>query len=132
MEETNNGLILGNGPIRSFFRNPKYPILCDIDGHLVGAKSDKALSKKLSLLVLDESKQYDVINSTGEGWLLLAEAMVLSPVNFLKRKWTKLEIIRLYNSRTNKSDPNEKPYSEKSLSAKRFDRILRDIVEALV
>ncbi len=95
MEETNNGLILGDGPIRYFWRKPKYPILCSIDGHLVGAKSDKTLARKLSGLVLDESKQYDVINSTGEGWLLLPEAMVLSPVNFLNMKGTKLEFIRV-------------------------------------
>jgi hypothetical protein len=131
MEKTNNGLILGSGPIRYFWRKPTYPILCNIDGHMVGAKSDKILGKKLSLLVLDESKQYDVINSTGEGWLLLAESMVLSPVNFLKPKWTKLEIIRLYNNRINKPDPNEKPYSEKSLSAKKLKKIIRDLVDRL-
>jgi len=97
----------------------------------VGAKSEKTLAKKLSGLVLDKSKQYDVINSTGEGWLLMAEAMVLSPVNFLKRKWTKLEIVRLYNNRTHKPDPNEKPYSEKSLSTKRLEEIIRDLVDRL-
>lgn len=131
MEKANNGLILGNGPIRSFWRKPTYPIICNIEGHLVGAKSEKTLAKKLSGLVLDKSKQYDVINSTGEGWLLMAEAMVLSPVNFLKRKWTKLEIVRLYNNRTHKPDPNEKPYSEKSLSTKRLEEIIRDLVDRL-
>ncbi|MBL7189731.1 MAG: hypothetical protein ISS70_25665 [Phycisphaerae bacterium] len=130
MEKASNLLIQGNGPIRSFFRKPKYPILCEIEGHLIGAKSDKTLAKKLSLLELDDSKQYDVIDSTGEGWLLLIDHMVLSPVNFRKRRWTKLEIIRLFNNRANKSDPDEKPYSEKSLSAKKFDKIFRDIVEA--
>ena len=98
---------------------------------MIGAKSDRTLAKKLSLLELDDSKQYDVIDLTGEGWLLLTDHMVLSPVNFRKRRWTKLEIIRLFNNRTNKLDPDEKPYSEKSLSAKTLDKIFRNIVEAL-
>ena len=131
MEKANNPLIKGNGPIRSFFRKPKYPILCNVDGHLIGAKSDKTLAKELSALELKKDEQYDVIDSTGEGWLLLAEHMVLSPVNFRKRRWTKLEIIRLFNNRANKSGPDEKPYSEKSLSAKKFDKIIRDLVERL-
>ena len=131
MRKTNNILIQGNGPIRHFFRKPKYPILCDMNGRLIGAKSDNTLAKELSLLESDDSKQYDVIDSTGKGWLLLTEHMVLSPVNFRKRRWTKLDVIRLFNNRTNKSDPDEKPYSEKSLSAKKFDRIFRDLVERL-
>jgi GNAT superfamily N-acetyltransferase len=47
----------------------------------------------------------------------------------LKKKWTKLELIRLYNSRRNNADENI--YSEKSLSAKRFDKILSDITNLL-
>ena len=131
IKKANNILIQGNGPIRHFFRKPKYPILCEINGHLIGAKSDRTLAKKLSLLELDDSKQYDVIDLTGEGWLLLTDHMVLSPVNFRKKRWTKLEIIRLFNNRANKSDSDEKPYSEKSLSAKKIDKIFRYIVEAL-
>ena len=73
MEETNNPLIQGKGPIRSFFRKPKYPILCDIEGHLIAAKSDKTLARELSDLELKEDAQYDVVDSTGKGWLLLVE-----------------------------------------------------------
>ena len=131
MEKANNPLIKGNGPIRSFFRKPKYPILCNVDGHLIGAKSDKTLAKELSALELKKDEQYDVIDSTGKGWLLLTKHMVLSPLNFKKRRWTKLEVIRLFNDRTNKPDPDEKPYSEKSLSGKKHDRIFRDLVERL-
>jgi hypothetical protein len=131
MEKTNNPLIKDKGSTRSFFREPRYPILCNVDGHLIAAKSDKTLAKELSGLELREDAQYDVIDSTGEGWLLLVEVMVLSPLNFRKRRWTKLEIIRLFNNRTNKLDPDEKPCSEKLLSAKKFDRIFRDLVDRL-
>lgn len=131
MEKAKNPLIEGNGPIRSFFRNPKYPILCDVDGYLIAAKSDMTLAKELSGLELRENAKYDVIDLTGESWYLLTDSMILTPVTFRVKRWTKLEIIRLFNNRNNKLGPDEKPYSEKSLSAKKFDRIFRDLVERL-
>jgi hypothetical protein len=48
-----------------------------------------------------------------------------------KKKWFKKDIIALYNGRKNPiSDGNQ--YSDKSLSAKRFEKIFKDIVELLL
>jgi hypothetical protein len=73
---------------------------------------------------------YETIDASGEGFGLSVyeDCFALSPL-VLKKKWTKLELIRLYNSRKNNADENN--YSEKSLSAKRFDKILSDIASLL-
>jgi hypothetical protein len=48
-----------------------------------------------------------------------------------KKKWLKKEIISLYNNRENPNSGGNQ-YSEKSLSAKRFDKIFTDIVDLLL
>ena len=114
-------------PIRYLFRVPKYPVLCCIDEQVIGATSERILAEKLSRMMLQEGKYYDVIDMTGEGWTLMSDVMVISPLT-AKKRWTKLQLIRLVNSRTNKSNPHEKPYSERSLSSKRFEKIFLDLV----
>ncbi len=111
------------------FRRPVYPLLVDVDGHLVAAVSESLLAQRLPGLELREDASYDVIDSSGEAWAFNAEHKVLSPLT-LKKKWTKLEVIRLYNERKN-NKKGEQPYPERSLSSKRFDRILADIVQLL-
>ncbi len=112
--------------IRHLFRRPVYPLLVDVDGHLIAARSEGMLAQQLSCLDLTKSN-YDVIDSTSEGWTLDVRQMAISPLTF-KNRWTKLEVIRLYNERQNKKE-DEEPYPTRSLSSKRFDRILSDIVE---
>ena len=112
--------------IRHLFRKPKYPILVDVDGNLIAAKSSGSLTVRLSRLKLKKAGVYNAIDSSGEGWAFYSEHMVLTPLT-MKKRWTKLEVIRLFNQRKNQT-AGEKVYSEKSLSSKRFDRILADIV----
>jgi hypothetical protein len=54
--------------------------------------------------------------------------MVISPLTF-KKRWTKREIIKLFNERENVELGEGKKYSERSLSAKRLDKIIFDLVE---
>jgi hypothetical protein len=107
---------------------PKYPLLCCIDEQVIGAMSERILVEKLSLMVLQEGKSYDVIDATGESWTFMSDVMVISPLT-AKKRWTKLQLIRLVNRRANKSNPHEKPYSERSLSSKRFEKIFLDLVD---
>jgi len=46
----------------------------------------------------------------------------------LKKKSYEMQLIKMVNGRKNKSQ-DEKPYSEKSLSAKSFDVVFDDLVE---
>ena len=82
------------------FRRPQYPVLVDLDGLLVAAKSAKTLLRKLSNFDLPIETDYPAIDGTGEGlglYLFPGEA-VLSPMT-IKKRWSKREIIHLYNQR---------------------------------
>lgn len=112
------------------FRKPVYPVLIDVDGQLITAKSAMPLLRQLARRDLDPDARYAAIDSSGEGWelrVLDEEQAMLSP-SFLKRRWTKLQVIRLYNSRRSQK-PTDQPYSEKSLSSKKLSRVISDIIQ---
>jgi hypothetical protein len=96
-----------------------------------GSQHGRSLLKRLSDIDLPTKTNYPVIDSTGEGWglYLFPSEAVLSPMA-VKKRWSKREVIHLYNQRKNVSE-NESPYSEKSLSSKRIDRIIREIADLL-
>ena len=116
-------------PVQFLFRKPKYPVIVDIDGDVICGRSAIALAKRLSKLISLQEKSYDAIDSTGEGWSFYSDKWVRSPL-CIKKRWTKLEIIRLYNNRKNKNSDHIN-YSEKSLSSKRLDMVFNDIFELL-
>jgi len=103
-------------------------MVSNIEGYFVGAKTPKELSIKLTKIQLDRDKIYDMVDFTGEGWSLYLPKMLISPLTF-KKRWTKREIIKLFNERENIELAEGKKYSEKSLSAKRLDKIIFDLVE---
>ncbi len=71
-----------------------------------------------------------VVDAAAEGWVLVTDVMVLSPLTH-KKRWTKKEVIDLFNeSKTAKQAGLEYPI--RSLSSKRFDRIVGDIVELIL
>ena len=103
-------------------------MVTNIEGHFIGAKTPKDLIRKLTKIQFDPDKSYGMVDFTGEGWSLYAPKMVLSPLT-LKKRWTKREIIKLFNERENIELAEGKKYSEKSLSAKRLNKIISDLVE---
>ena len=116
-------------PVRHFFRKPVYPVIIDIKGTLICGFSASTLARRLSKLSDLEDQAYRAIDSTGEGWSFYSVHWILTPLT-LKKRWTKLEIIRLFNDRKNKN-PGNCQYSEKSLSSKRLVKIIYEIVELL-
>ena len=116
-------------PVKYFFRYPNFPIICNFDNFIVVASN----SDEFELLLLEnkfiEDKIYNIIDSNAEGWAFHADLKVISPLT-IKKKWTKKELIQLFNNRSNKK-LNSLQYPEKSLSAKRFDKILSEIVSIL-
>lgn len=114
--------------LKYFARKPRYPIICNIDGYVIGAKSEKTFLKQLAETNVEIEKTYSLIDSSGEGWVFLPDLMTISPLT-LKKKWFKKEVIDLFNNRINTSE--KIMYSTKSLSSKRFDRIFKEIVELL-
>jgi hypothetical protein len=114
--------------LQYLFRKPTFPIVANIEGYFTVAKRPKDLSIKLSKISLDPDKSYDMVDFAGEGWSLYVPKMVISPLT-LKKRWTKREIIKLFNERENIQLAEGKKYSEKSLSAKRLDKVIFDLVE---
>jgi len=112
------------------FRKPKYPVICNIDGYVIAAKSEKSLVKYLSEVELDLKRTYNLVDSTAEDWVFSPEHMFVSPLTF-KKKWSKKDVISIFNNRINSSS-EEVQYSEKSLSSKRFEKVFGDIVDLLV
>ena len=108
------------------FRKPSFPVLMNINGYFIGAKTPFKLIRKLSEIELEHDGVYDVVDIKGFSWSLYVETMTISPLT-LRNRWTKLEIIKLFNERKNTS--NGIKYSEKSLSSKKLDRIITDLAE---
>lgn len=111
--------------VKYILRAPKFPIIINLDGHVIAA-TPQSLPKQLSQFELGVDGSYDVIDQSGEGFGLYVyeDSFAISPL-VVKKKWTKMELIQLYNGRKNKAD--EPAYSEKSLSAKKVDRIISDL-----
>ena len=118
-----------NMTLRFFLRVPKFPVICDIDGELIVAASVNDFERKIESIELKEDGHYTVIDSAVEGWSLSSEPLVVSPLT-LKKNWTKMELLNLYNeSRNCKRNGNSYPTS--SLSNKKLSVIFREITEAL-
>lgn len=112
--------------IQFFYRRPKFPVICDVQGLLVGARTPKELSKVIGAISLPPGEHLPFIDAAAEGWALVVDHMTVSPLTF-KKHWTKREIIAVFNnSKTARGASLEYPLN--SLSSKRFDRILREIV----
>lgn len=88
------------------------------------------LSEQIRCLESYYERGIPLIDAGAEGWVLLIDQMVVSPITF-KKSWTKMEVIELFNKSKTAETAGLK-YSTKSLSAKRFDRILRDIVKLIL
>lgn len=109
------------------FRKPRFPIIVDTGTGLIGAKSWVAFERQMATVTFADTAPRDVIDSSVEGFVLLPEHMVFSPLTF-KKRWTKAAIIGLYNSQ---KGPGRPEYSIKSLGSKSLEKVFGDIVELL-
>lgn len=116
--------------IRYLFRLPKFPVICNFEGILIGAKSSNSLESQIDALDISYGKNYPLADASGEGWTLATEYMVVSPL-VAKKRWTKREIVLMFNTSEN-AQQSGMTYSDKSLSSKRLDRIVDEIVELIL
>jgi hypothetical protein len=111
------------------FRRPVYPLIVISKNHLRAAFNIKELAICcMSAIPEKDGGVVKAIDSSGEEFWYSPENCVISP-GFAFKKWTKKEIIALYNN----SDfvGSDEEYSTKSISSKRLDRIISDICELL-
>lgn len=116
-----------NTSLQYIFRRPRFPILGDIEGYFIGANNAEDFIEQLLKVPYQETGFYNIVDSGGEGWSFSVEYMTMSPLTS-KKRWTKKEIIYLFNRRKNKDVGRQRLYSEKSISNKRLERIITDLV----
>lgn len=110
------------------FRKPRLPIIIiDKGAGLLGAKNWGACRKLLAQLPASDLTPRDVVDATAEAFSFYPEHMAFSPLT-VKKRWTKLAIIELYNG---SKDPGRPAYPTTSLGNKSMGRVVEDIVELL-
>ena len=112
--------------IKYLFRKPVFPLICDAEGVLIGADSLEDFADQVAVLDLPAAAQLPVVDASAEGWAFHTDHQVVSPLTF-KKRWTKKEVIAMFNS-SSAARKLGGQYSERSLSSKRFDRIVSEIV----
>ncbi len=115
---------------RIIIRKPKYPVIVVSAERLYSAYNINQLATFcISVTPVEDRKIIPVVDSTGKEFWYSLEHYALSP-GFSRKKWTKKRLIETYNGSTNAKDTNQE-YPMKSLSAKRFDKIFRDLCKLL-
>jgi hypothetical protein len=109
------------------FRKPRLPIIIDTGVGPVGAKSWGACRALLAQLPSSDLTPRDVIDATAEAFSFYPQHMAFSPLTVRKR-WTKMTIIELYNS---SKGPGRPAYPTTSLGNKPLEKVIQDIVELL-
>ncbi len=112
------------------FRSPKYPVIVIAVDDLWSASDIEQLG---NICVISGSLENDdeikVIDSTGEEFWYLPEEYTLAP-GFFAKKWTKKQIIELYNKSEAAKESNIQ-YPLKSLSNKKLSKIISEICKIL-
>jgi hypothetical protein len=116
--------------IQFLFRRPRFPVICDAHGVLIGAETPRQLSDQLALIEVAPGEQIPIIDASAEGWVLDTDYMVISPLTF-KKSWTKKEVIEMFNKSKTASRAGLE-YPARSLSSKKFDRIIGEIVKLIL
>jgi hypothetical protein len=109
------------------YRLPEFPIICSIGDILITARSDAEFQHRLNSVTLSPDIRYNAIDASGATWELNPNQMYIVPT--LRRKWSKKKIIQTYNG--SKNCQSAGPYSERSLSSKRFEIVFSDIVQLI-
>ena len=111
-------------------RSPKYPAIVISEDGLFSAYNIKQLGTLCVLSeTFDEDDKIRVIDSSGCEFVYFQEHKAIMP-GVLNKKWTKKQIIELFNNSMNANETKIK-YPLKSLSNKKLSRIIGEICELL-
>jgi len=114
--------------VRYWPRRPRFPIIVDTGIGLIGAVSGSDCAKRIVRLgPFDSDDLMSVVDSTSEGFGFYPRMMLITPLT-TKKRWTKAEVIALYNDRKKSEAPDYRP---RSLSNRGFDRVVHEIVHLL-
>lgn len=108
---------------------PPFPVIWTADGYLAGAVNEEELQTTLENYTGKPGTIGNLIDITGKDWSIIPEHGGISPLTG-RNRWKKIEIIELFNS-SSLAEASALSYSTGSLSAKRLDRIITDIVQLI-
>jgi hypothetical protein len=83
------------------------------------------LRRQLERLELQGGAVLDLVDATGEGWAFHSDLRIVSPLT-LKKRWKKIEVIRLFNESANASRIGA-VYPEAYIPRRSIDRIIAEI-----
>ena len=111
-------------------RSPKYPVIVIADDGLYSAFDIEELGAWCVFSEpFDDDDELKVVDSSGAEFIYFSEHTSLMP-GILNKRWTKKQIIELYNTSVNAEETNIK-YPLKSLSSKKLSRIIGEICDLL-
>ena len=114
----------------ALFRNPEYPVIVISEDKLTAATNIKELAESCLASKIPEGETViNAIDSSAEEFWYSPDNFAIAP-GFAFKKWTKKQIVELYNSSSNAKKSEEK-YPLKSLSNKKLSRIIGDICKLL-
>ena len=102
-------------------------MVLDSGDELFPAKSKAQLEKWIEKLAIKDDRRRDIIDASGEGFTYYPKIQAITPSIGI-RKWKKLQIIDLYDSRR----PPESPVMKRtSLGSRTLEDIVCEAVELL-
>ena len=107
------------------FRRPRFPVVYAVGNELRAATSSVALRRQLERLELPGAAVIDLVDATGAGWVFHSALMIVSPLT-LKRRWKKIEVIRLFNESANARRMGA-VYPEAYIPRRSLERIIAEI-----
>lgn len=109
------------------FRSPKFPLLLDTGSSLIFARSKAQLTTRVAKLSLPADELREIVDASGEGFCMYPETMIVAP-SITARKWTKMKIIDLYNSRRTSGAPELRATS---LGNRSLSQVVSEAVDLL-
>ena len=109
------------------FRLPRFPVILDSGERLLPAKSKAQLERCIEEMEIKDERKRDIIDSNGEGFSYYPKITTIAPSIGIK-KWKKLQIIDLYDSRRQPENPVMRRVS---LGSRTLEDIVCETVELL-
>jgi hypothetical protein len=109
------------------FRRPRFPVILDTGETLIHANSKAQLASKVAKIKFTDNENKDIIDAQADGFSLYPDKMFVAPA-ITSPRWTKLQIIELYNSKRQAGAPELRTTS---LGNRSLAGIVNEVVELL-
>ena len=113
--------------MNNIFRLPRFPVVFDSGEKLLPAKSKAQLERWIENLAIKDDRKRDIIDANGEGFAYYPKIHTITP-HIGIRKWKKLQIIDLHDSRRTPESPVMR---RTSLGNRTLEDIVWETVELL-